>query len=222
MVRRTGRLLAGVFFAAAVVLAAVVEAAHAASGTPLSPAAGAQVNVSPKPGFGNGPLTLQWSAEFSDCPGEDNVLHDSYPEIRRKGTGTWTPMRGPHYGPGKFSATAYVDVDQAASIQYEWRVQWKCGGYGEFPGAEGVSPTVTFTVLPLAGATQCVVPNVKGKKLADARVALTRTKCKLGKTAQAYSATVKRGLVLSQAPAAGAKKPAATAVNVVLSRGPKA
>ena len=180
---RLGRLLVTLSCAAAVVLAATVEAADAASGTPVSPAPGAQVKVTPKPGFGNGPVTLKWTAEFADCPGTDTPLHDSFPEFRRKGTANWTAVHGTvYYGPGPFSATAYVDVDQAASLQYEWRIHWQCGGYGEFLGTDGLSPVVTFTVLPLAGATQCVVPNVKGKTAADARTALTRAQCKLGKT----------------------------------------
>jgi hypothetical protein len=195
--------------------------AHAASATTLSPANGASVTIQPKPGFGNGPLTLRWSVEFSDCPGTD-MLHDSFPEIRPKGAGEsdWRQVpHSPHFGPGTFADEAFLDLPKSP-VAYEWRIRWQCGGFGTtFPGAVGFSPMAAFTLLPGSSAAQCVVPNLKRKTLPGARAALQKAHCKLGTVRRAYSSKVKKGRVISQKLVAGTRHPDQTRVNVVLSRG---
>jgi hypothetical protein len=66
---------------------------------------------------------------------------------------------------------------------------------------------------------RCVVPNVKGKTLAQARRLLASKRCALGRVAKAYSQTVTKGRVISQRPAAGRRLPRGTRVQVKLSRG---
>jgi hypothetical protein len=72
--------------------------------------------------------------------------------------------------------------------------------------------------LPTAQA-RCVVPRLRGKTLATARVALARAHCRLGKVTRAYSPAVRRGRVIRQAPRAGARSLGGARVSVVLSRG---
>jgi len=72
-----------------------------------------------------------------------------------------------------------------------------------------------------AFARLCVVPKVKGKRLAAARLALRRAACTVGKVKRAYSKKVKKGRVLSQKPRPGAQLPAGTKVNLVISKGKK-
>jgi hypothetical protein len=79
------------------------------------------------------------------------------------------------------------------------------------------SVTATFKAKP----KKCVVPKLKGKTLAAAKTALKKAHCRLGKVRKAYSKKVKRGRVISQAPAPHKVKPANTKVSVVLSRGRK-
>jgi hypothetical protein len=218
MQRVCGRLCASLL-GASLVAGVAVAAGFSASGTPLSPKAGDSVQAAVKTGFSNGPITLRWSAEFSDCPGGDN-LHTSFPELRKKGD-SWAQQEL-KYGPGSFSAQAYVYPDQTKPVQYEWRVHWQCGGYGtDFLGSEGFSQVVSFLVLPLTPQVQCVVPNVTGKTAAAAGAALSRAHCRLGAARQAYSTTVKKGRVISQALAPGARGADRTAVAVVVSRGPR-
>jgi Ca2+-binding RTX toxin-like protein len=66
---------------------------------------------------------------------------------------------------------------------------------------------------------RCVVPNVKGKTLAQARRLLASKRCALGRVTKAYSQKVKKGRVISQRPAAGRRLPRGTKVQVKVSRG---
>jgi beta-lactam-binding protein with PASTA domain len=66
---------------------------------------------------------------------------------------------------------------------------------------------------------RCVVPNVKGKKLATARTTLTRRRCRLGRVTRRYSAKVRLGRVIAQSRRPGARLPRGTKVNLVVSRG---
>jgi hypothetical protein len=80
--------------------------------------------------------------------------------------------------------------------------------------------TAVFVALkPPAKKVYCVVPNVKGKTLADAQRKLTAAHCKAGKTTKAKSKTVKKGRVISQSPKAGKKLAKGAKVNLVVSRG---
>jgi hypothetical protein len=65
----------------------------------------------------------------------------------------------------------------------------------------------------------CVVPPVRGRKLARARVLLRRAHCSVGKVTRARS-RVKRGVVLRQRPRAGARRPRGAKVALRVSRGP--
>jgi uncharacterized repeat protein (TIGR01451 family) len=66
---------------------------------------------------------------------------------------------------------------------------------------------------------RCIVPNVKGRTLVQARKLLAAKRCALGRVSRAYSAKVKRGRIISQSRRPGARFPRRTKVNVVLSRG---
>jgi eukaryotic-like serine/threonine-protein kinase len=63
------------------------------------------------------------------------------------------------------------------------------------------------------------VPNVKGKTLRAARIALNRANCRLGAVTRAYSARVRNGRIVAQSRRPGIRQPRGTRVNVVVSRG---
>lgn len=69
------------------------------------------------------------------------------------------------------------------------------------------------------GRAICLVPRVTGKPLAAAQGAIARGKCALGAVKQAFSATVKKGRVISQKPAPGTQAVEGTKVSLVVSRG---
>jgi Ca2+-binding RTX toxin-like protein len=75
------------------------------------------------------------------------------------------------------------------------------------------SPPPPRTQLP------CVVPNVKGKTLAQARRLLASKRCALGRVTKAYSQKVRKGRVISQRPSVGRRLPRGTKVHVKVSRG---
>ena len=66
---------------------------------------------------------------------------------------------------------------------------------------------------------RCVVPNVKGKTLAQARRVLASKRCALGRVTKGYSQKVRKGRVISQTPSVGRRLPRGTKVHVKVSRG---
>jgi hypothetical protein len=68
-------------------------------------------------------------------------------------------------------------------------------------------------------AQKCVVPHVAGKKLASAEKAITKAHCAVGRVKMASSKHVKKGLVISESPAAGKSLPGGTKVNLTVSKG---
>jgi beta-lactam-binding protein with PASTA domain len=65
----------------------------------------------------------------------------------------------------------------------------------------------------------CTVPSVRGRTVAQARRALARSRCALGRVRRAFSLRVVPGRVVSQSRRVGARVPRNTRVNVVVSRG---
>jgi IPT/TIG domain/PASTA domain len=63
---------------------------------------------------------------------------------------------------------------------------------------------------------QCLVPNLKGKKLPAAKAALKKAACKAGKVTKLKGATPKTGKVAAQSRKAGAKAAAGAKVNLTL------
>ena len=72
---------------------------------------------------------------------------------------------------------------------------------------------------PLAARQACVVPRVRGRTLARARVLLARAHCSVGKVTRVRS-RAKRGVVLRQRPVAGSRRPRGAKVSLRVSRGP--
>lgn len=93
--------------------------------------------------------------------------------------------------------------------------------------------SLTAAVAPVPSPPpplRCVVPNLKGKSLSAAGVALTAAHCKLGKVTKPRQPKPGRGrhakpvdalTVASQSPAAGIEEPSGTAVSVRLAPAPK-
>ena len=87
-------------------------------------------------------------------------------------------------------------------------------------------PPATTTATPAPGATtgaaqRCVVPKLIGKTLVAARRAIVAAHCSVGPVRHAVSTRAKQGLVVSQTPAAGAKRARGAVVTLVVGGGPK-
>jgi Tol biopolymer transport system component len=65
----------------------------------------------------------------------------------------------------------------------------------------------------------CQAPDLKGKTVTEARTLLVARRCALGSVTKAYSNKARKGRIISQSPPAGARVPARTKVNVIVSRG---
>jgi hemolysin type calcium-binding protein/PASTA domain-containing protein len=71
---------------------------------------------------------------------------------------------------------------------------------------------------PPAARPACIVPKLRGRTLARARVLLARAHCRVGKVTRVRS-HVKRGIVLGQRPAAGRRQAPGAKVSLRVSRG---
>jgi PASTA domain len=69
------------------------------------------------------------------------------------------------------------------------------------------------------GASKCVVPNVKGKKLGPATSALKGAHCAVGRITKVHSTHVRKGRVIAESPAAGRSLPSGAKVSLTLSKG---
>lgn len=68
---------------------------------------------------------------------------------------------------------------------------------------------------------RCVVPNVRGRLLKQAKSRIQRAHCRTGRVVRAFSASVRRGRVISQSPRPGARMKQGTRVKLVVSKGRK-
>jgi hypothetical protein len=94
------------------------------------------------------------------------------------------------------------------------------------PPATGgsTSPEViqnTVAPTPPAAKKSCIVPKLVGKTLKQAKRALKKAGCKVGKSKKKNSKKRKKGRILKQRYKAGTKLPAGAKVPITVSRGPK-
>jgi Cadherin-like beta sandwich domain/PASTA domain len=80
--------------------------------------------------------------------------------------------------------------------------------------------TTTKDTVTVTRAAECVVPDVRGRPLAAARVELKKADCKMGKISRVYSSKSK-GRVLAESPKPGTRLPAGSPVRLTVSKGPK-
>jgi hypothetical protein len=111
------------------------------------------------------------------------------------------------------SETGDVHTVVAADLKSRLRV-FVTASNGAGSATAATALTVRVTRRPI-----CRVPRVKGKALVRARKAIRRAHCSVGRVRRVRSARP-RGHVVSQSLKPGARKPAGTKVNLVVSRGP--
>ena len=93
-----------------------------------------------------------------------------------------------------------------------------CSGTGGCSVTMSQAQSVSATFTLQSSAPVCLVPKVKGKKLAAAKRALTQAHCKAGKVTKKFS-KVKKGRVISQRPKPGTNLAPDAKVNLVISKG---
>jgi beta-lactam-binding protein with PASTA domain len=79
--------------------------------------------------------------------------------------------------------------------------------------------SVKATFVKAFAPPSCVVPNVVGKSLAKARVAITRAHCKVGTVSRKASSASKKGKVIGQSPKARKKLRNGAKVNLTVGKG---
>jgi hypothetical protein len=136
--------------------------------------------------------------------------------LRNNGNGTFAPPVLYRLGGGAFDLeTADLNhdgqLDLVAALAFSGQVSVLLGRGGGSFGAP---------VRYAAGPPACVVPDVRGAKLGQAKSALKAGGCRLGRVGSAYAA-VPRGRVARQARRPGTEMPYGSAVAVTLSKGRK-
>jgi subtilisin-like proprotein convertase family protein len=168
---------------------------------------------------GSGTCTLTMSADHSATATfeSDKVL-----TIAKRGSGSGTVSSSPAGidcgGTCSHAYTHGTSIILTATAQPRSRFS---GWSGDCAGTSIC--TLTMSADHSAAATfvaLCIVPNVKGRKLAAAKSAITRAKCSVGTVTRAFSAK-KKGTVISQKPAPGATRAKGAKVNLTLSKGPR-
>ncbi len=115
------------------------------------------------------------------------------------------------------SGTSSFTMHYAGTVPASGALTYRFGYVTERTTAAVVADTLEV----LHSFTPCKVPKLKGKTLSQAKAALKKANCALGKVTKAKSKTVKKGRVISSKPAAGVTKPWGTLVNLKISRGKK-
>jgi hypothetical protein len=82
-------------------------------------------------------------------------------------------------------------------------------------------PSASVAARKVKQQVRCVVPNVRGRSLEQAKSRIRRAHCKTGRIVRAYSRSVRRGRVISQAPKPGARMKQGSRVKLVISKGRK-
>ena len=150
-----------------------------------------------------------------------NTMRD--PVTLKDGEGNYNKMfSGSRNRWGDYSAT---EVDPSDDATF-----WTTDEYaGPTPAGASCTPTACgrwstwwgeVQGTPLT-PTNCVVPNVIGKKLALAKSAITSKHCRVGRVAYVKSTKRRKGRVIRQQPGAGKTLATGSKVNLWVGRGPK-
>jgi beta-lactam-binding protein with PASTA domain len=108
------------------------------------------------------------------------------------------------------------------NVTYDEAAEGALGAVIEQTPAAGISSKEGEIVdLTVAGAAPVTVPSVVGLGKDAAASALAAVRLTLGDVIESYAATVSAGAVVQQEPPAGTVVPDATAVKVVVSKGPE-
>jgi hypothetical protein len=148
-----------------------------------------------------GVVTLSWSPSVDSL---DGVSH-------------YVLLRDGKVIQGNVTSTETTDKPAVGRHAYTVRAADAAGNLG--PESAQVAVTIQSSTPPPPPPPRCVVPRLRGLKLAAARTALQHAHCALGKVRRRHSRRVRRGRVISQSPAPGKREAAGSKVAVVLSRG---
>jgi PASTA domain len=92
---------------------------------------------------------------------------------------------------------------------------------GSIRAVSEASAVVRAASVSQPARARCVVPNVRGKKLAAARQAITKARCRVGRIARSWSGRVAAGKVIRQRPAPRTRLAQRSRVHLVVSKGRK-
>jgi len=105
----------------------------------------------------------------------------------------------------RFGSGGTVTTSVGPSDAFGWALALQPDGRIVLAGASTDPPTggYRFALARYLGDPTCVVPGVRGKTLRRARQSISRARCGLGRVSKAFSRTIGKGRVISQAPAPG-------------------
>ena len=87
------------------------------------------------------------------------------------------------------------------------------------PEGSQLPPDTPIDVVVSLGRPVCIVPNVRRKRLAKAKAAITRARCRVGSVRRVRSSGALRNRVIRQKPSPGTERPPGARVSLVVGRG---
>lgn len=129
-------------------------------------------------------------------------------------------------GPGQYAVCVFMEAsEEPEAVEASEEEQLIAAASGTFTVLPSLTsmPRAIDVVWPLGArrsrGTRCVVPRIRGRKLARARRELIRSHCSLGRLRTARSQHVERGRVMWQSRRAGDRLPAGAKVGLLISAG---
>jgi hypothetical protein len=206
--------------------------ASASSGLPVSFAASGSCTVSGATvhltGAGSCTITASQPGNASYNPAPD--VSRTFAIVKASQAISFGALANKTYGAPNFSVSAAA----SSGLPVSFSASGSCtvsGATVHLTGAGSCTITasqpgdVNFNPAPDVSRTfsiarpPCRVPNVVGKRLASAKQAIAQRHCRTGKVSHAYSRKRKKGIVISQSRRPGRVLPAASKINLLVSRG---
>jgi len=130
----------------------------------------------------------------------------------------------PVVGMQKDAAIARLKASDYEPVEYEVRFDEKAAAgtvVRQTPdGGEETKPGRKVYLVISGGKEMAIAPDLRGKTLRDAKMALLKANMSLSNVSYAYSDSASNGTVFQQTPAPGARSTTSALVSVVVSEGP--
>ncbi len=124
-------------------------------------------------------------------------------------------------GHGDVAKYWYANVENLSDPR-GYTVAAICAGDDLSPRVSATPTAPPRASTPLrAPRPACVIPRLRGKRLAAAKRAIRRARCRVGKVRRRYTRRVRKGRVISQSPRSHTVRRPGSKVTLVVSRGPR-
>jgi hypothetical protein len=154
------------------------------------------------------------TGSVSSQDGEFSLSVNGAHVVADPATGNWATDLPLNEGDNRILVSAQNDIGVVTNVIVH--VTRPAAPVAATTPATPVTPTTTPVVSPQA--VRCVVPKLRGKRLAKAKVLLKKAHCRLGKVSRKASTRVKPGRVVKTRFKPGTRHAAGTRVRVTIAK----